>query len=55
MARQYFMRLGLVMDPATSHANLTGAWRTAVKPKFLQQNCIACDKCFDSCPEGIIY
>ena len=55
MSKQFFLRIGFVMDPATSHSNLTGAWRTATKPKFLQQDCIACDKCFDSCPEGIIY
>jgi 2-oxoacid:acceptor oxidoreductase delta subunit (pyruvate/2-ketoisovalerate family) len=52
---QHFFRIGFIVDPATAHANLTGSWRTLTKPKFYQKACIACDICFDSCPEGIIY
>lgn len=32
----------------------TGSWRTTVKPKFLQKNCIACKMCLAVCPEGCI-
>ena len=32
----------------------TGAWRTTIKPKFLQKNCIACKMCVQICPEGCI-
>ncbi|MFX1514023.1 MAG: 4Fe-4S dicluster domain-containing protein [Promethearchaeota archaeon] len=55
MSKKILLRIGFVGEAGTSHANLTGAWRTSVKPKFLKVNCIACDNCFDSCPEGIIY
>ena len=40
--------------PGTSRNNKTGSWRTDVKPKFLQQNCIACDMCAIVCPEGVV-
>ncbi|HUV52116.1 MAG TPA: 4Fe-4S dicluster-binding protein [Dehalococcoidia bacterium] len=47
--------LGMVTPSGGSRANKTGAWRTAVKPRFLQKNCIACDVCALSCPEGCIF
>jgi pyruvate ferredoxin oxidoreductase delta subunit len=47
--------LGTVTHPGGSRANKTGAWRTAGKPRFLQKNCIGCDVCTLSCPEGCIF
>jgi len=47
--------LGTVTRPGGSRANKTGAWRTAGKPHFLQKNCIGCDVCALSCPEGCIF
>jgi len=43
-----------VSAPGSSVANKTGSWRTEVKPKFLQKDCIACQMCVAICPEGII-
>jgi len=40
--------------PGTSKKNLTGSWRTGLKPKFLQQNCIACKMCLIICPESCV-
>ena len=40
--------------PGSSRANKTGSWRTGLKPKFLQEDCIACQLCVLVCPEGII-
>ena len=48
------LTLGNVAKPGESLVNETGSWRTAHKPKFLQQNCIACDMCALHCPEGCI-
>ncbi len=44
----------LTSKPATSRNNKTGSWRMESKPKFLQQNCIACKICLSVCPEGCI-
>lgn len=38
----------------TSQANKTGSWRSTLKPKYLQKNCIACNLCKFVCPEGCI-
>jgi len=44
----------LISKPGTSKKNKTGSWRTGLKPKFLQKNCIACKMCLLLCPEGCI-
>ena len=44
----------LVAKAKTSQANKTGSWRSALKPKFLQKNCIDCGLCKFICPEGCI-
>jgi len=44
----------LNVKPGTSRKNKTGSWRTEVKPKFLQKDCIACKMCLFICPEGCI-
>ncbi len=44
----------IVVKPGTSRKNKTGSWRMGLKPKFLQQNCIACNMCVLICPEGCI-
>jgi pyruvate ferredoxin oxidoreductase delta subunit len=44
----------LVVKPGTSKNNKTGSWRSGLKPKFLQKNCIACKMCLLACPEGCI-
>jgi len=44
----------LICKPGSSRNNKTGSWRTELKPKFLQQNCIACKMCVLICPEGCI-
>ncbi|MDP8290197.1 MAG: 4Fe-4S binding protein [Candidatus Susulua stagnicola] len=38
----------------TSCANLTGSWRSAQKPSYLQKDCINCGLCKLICPEGCI-
>ncbi|RKY37831.1 MAG: pyruvate synthase [Candidatus Omnitrophota bacterium] len=48
------MFVPIVSKPGTSIHNKTGTWRVKQKPKFLQQNCIACNMCFLICPEGCI-
>jgi pyruvate ferredoxin oxidoreductase delta subunit len=48
------LTLGRVAQPGESLVNETGSWRTASRPRFLQQNCIACDVCALHCPEGCI-
>ena len=40
--------------PGSSRANKTGSWRMGLKPKFKQENCIACRLCVLVCPEGVI-
>ncbi len=47
--------LGTVTHPGGSRANKTGSWRTASKPRFKQQACVACDVCALVCPEGCIF
>ena len=49
------LTLGTTTGPGGSLVNETGSWRTAQKPRFLQQNCIACEMCALHCPEGCIY
>ena len=44
----------IIAKPGSSRKNKTGSWRTRVKPKFLQKNCIACRLCVLICPEGCI-
>ena len=48
------MFVRIVAEPGSSVINETGSWRAEVKPKFLQQNCIACRLCYLVCPEGCI-
>ncbi len=48
------MFVPIVSKSGTSLKHKTGSWRVKKMPKFLQQNCIACDMCFDICPEGCI-
>lgn len=49
------LTLGTVCKPGGSVVNKTGSWRTANKPRFLHQNCTACEMCALHCPEGCIY
>lgn len=44
----------LIIKPIKSHGDKTGAWRTQLKPKFLQKDCINCKMCILVCPEGCI-
>ncbi len=44
----------LVVKSGSSKKSKTGSWRTEVKPKFLQKNCIACKMCLLACPEACI-
>ena len=44
----------IIAKPGSSRKNKTGSWRTNLKPKFLQKNCIACRLCILICPEGCI-
>lgn len=44
----------LVSKPGTSRQNKTGSWRTELRPKFLQKNCIACKMCVAVCPEACV-
>ncbi|MFH1767912.1 MAG: 4Fe-4S dicluster-binding protein [Candidatus Omnitrophota bacterium] len=44
----------LVGKAKSSKDNKTGSWRSLVKPKYLQKNCIACGLCKLICPEGCI-
>ena len=48
------LRVPLHAEPCTSLANKTGSWRTLVRPKFLQEKCVACNMCAIICPEGCI-
>jgi pyruvate ferredoxin oxidoreductase delta subunit len=49
------MTLGVVARPGGSRANKTGSWRTANKPRFLQEKCVGCGLCSLSCPEGCVF
>ncbi|MBU3958925.1 MAG: 4Fe-4S binding protein [Candidatus Omnitrophica bacterium] len=44
----------LNVKPGTSRNNKTGSWRTELRPKFLQKDCIACKMCALTCPEDCI-
>jgi pyruvate ferredoxin oxidoreductase delta subunit len=44
----------LNVKSGSSVNNKTGSWRVAMKPKFLQKDCIACKICLMICPEGVI-
>jgi pyruvate ferredoxin oxidoreductase delta subunit len=44
----------LTSKPGTSKKNKTGSWRVAIRPKYLQKNCIGCKMCLLVCPEGCI-
>ncbi len=44
----------LIVKPGSSKKNKTGSWRTDVKPKYLQKDCIACKFCILYCPEGCV-
>ena len=44
----------LISKSSSSRNNKTGSWRTEVRPKFLQKNCIACTMCILICPESCI-
>lgn len=44
----------LISKAITAQANKTGSWRTDVKPKFLQKDCIACKMCVLICPEACV-
>ena len=44
----------LIVRPEKSKGDKTGSWRTKLKPKFLQKDCIACKMCLLICPEGCI-
>lgn len=46
-------RPGLIADPGTSVAYLTGGWRTE-RPVYLHRACTGCDLCAIYCPEGIV-
>ena len=45
----------LVSRAKTSRANLTGSWRSTLKPKFLRKECINCGLCKLICPEACIH
>jgi pyruvate ferredoxin oxidoreductase delta subunit len=44
----------LICRPKSSKNNKTGSWRTELRPKFLQKNCITCNMCVLVCPEACI-
>lgn len=44
----------LIVRPNKTKGDKTGSWRTQVKPKYLQKNCIGCKMCLLVCPEGCI-
>jgi pyruvate ferredoxin oxidoreductase delta subunit len=44
----------IIAKPGSGVENKTGAWRTGLKPQFLQKNCVACRLCLFICPEGCI-
>ena len=48
------MFVPITAEPGTSRMNLTGSWRIAEKPNFLQEDCVDCGMCVIICPEGII-
>ena len=49
------LTLGTVCPPGQSLVNKTGSWRTLSKPRFIHENCTACNMCALHCPEGCIY
>lgn len=44
---------GVAVGPGGSTQNMTGTWRT-MTPKYLQDKCIRCLRCWFCCPEGCI-
>lgn len=44
----------LTVRPSASKGDKTGAWRVTSRPKYLQQNCVACKMCLVVCPENCI-
>lgn len=44
---------GVQIGPGGSTGNFTGSWRTST-PRYLQDKCIRCLRCWFSCPEGCI-
>ncbi len=44
----------LTVRPSESKGDKTGSWRTLVRPRYLQKDCIACRMCLLICPEGCV-
>ena len=44
----------LIVKPIKSKGDKTGAWRTKLRPNYLQKDCIACRMCISICPEGCV-
>jgi pyruvate ferredoxin oxidoreductase delta subunit len=44
----------LAVKPEKVKGDKTGSWRVALRPKYLQKDCIACKMCQQICPEGCI-
>ncbi|HSV42660.1 MAG TPA: 4Fe-4S dicluster-binding protein, partial [Methanomassiliicoccales archaeon] len=44
---------GIAVGPAGSLQNMTGTWRTST-PRYIQERCIRCLRCWFCCPEGCI-
>lgn len=45
---------GVVVQPGTTTDQKKGGWRT-YRPSFRQEDCIGCQTCRQSCPEGAVY
>ena len=48
------IKAGRLVDPCSTRATLTGAWRTFV-PVVDHKKCIKCNLCEIYCPEGCIH
>jgi len=42
------------VHPGNSVSNLTGTWRSGMKPQFIEENCIQCFFCWLYCPHFAI-
>jgi pyruvate ferredoxin oxidoreductase delta subunit len=42
------------IHPGNSKSNLTGTWRSGLKPQFIAENCIHCFFCWLYCPHFAI-